>query len=172
CNQFDLGPSKYDQPIKLDLNNSTGEKVFKHFDSMEGNTSKKEVDRQLSPLPESDPRIPCLVQMTGVSQSDLCNLAGHTFLVLTNPDNTYDCWFAVSIGPDDSTQSLSGLLQSTKSQSANDLTRGKILLNGSNGHSHRLHMVNTGQILTASAFSRLNIDHSGIWVGARETEVV
>ncbi len=154
--KFDLRLNKPEQPAVLALNNSTAEEVFRYFDSQLAEFLQGDSGFDLYPAPGSHSRAPCLVRLQGVSHPGLARLAEHAFLVLKREDGTYDCWFAVSLSAGNTTGSLKVFAEQVGAQLTTCATSGGISLNSPDGNSHRLHLLNTGQIMTESAFLRLD----------------
>ena len=156
-NTFDIVGNTREQKATLTLKNRTAEEIFRHVDSrlvefMQGNTSF-----DIYPAPNPHTRVPCLIQLQDLSDLDLGFLIEHAFLTLKKNDSTYDCWFAVSLHAGNTTGSVREFAERI---GARIDTRGRsnpIYLNTLNNNSHRLHLLNAGQILTEIAFSRLAV---------------
>jgi hypothetical protein len=156
-NTFDIVGNAREQKATLTLKNRTAEEIFRHVDSrlvefMQGNTSF-----DIYPAPNPHTRVPCLIQLQDLSDLDLGFLIEHAFLTLKKNDSTYDCWFAVSLHAGNTTGSVREFAERI---GARIDTRGRsnpIYLNTLNNNSHRLHLLNAGQILTEIAFSRLAV---------------
>lgn len=156
-NTFDIVGNTREQKATLTLKNRTAEEIFRHVDSrlvefMQGNASF-----DIYPAPNPHTRVPCLMQLQDLSDLDLGFLIEHAFLTLKKNDSTYDCWFAVSLHAGNTTGSVREFAERIGARLD---TRGRcnsIYLNTLNNNSHRLHLLNAGQILTEIAFSRLAV---------------
>lgn len=156
-NTFDIVGNTREQKATLALKNRTAEEIFRHVDSrlvefMQGNASF-----DIYPAPNPHTRVPCLIQLQDLSDLDLGFLIEHAFLTLKKNDSTYDCWFAVSLHAGNTTGSVREFAERIGARLD---TRGRsnpIYLNTLNNNSHRLHLLNAGQILTEIAFSRLAV---------------
>jgi glycosyltransferase involved in cell wall biosynthesis len=157
-NRFSVAINMGGQHQALALNNLTAEDVFRNFDSRMAEFIQGDVSFDIYPAPDPHSRAPCLILLQDLSLENLAPLAEHAFLVLKSKEDTYDCWFAVFLSVGNTTGSVKQFAERVGTRPETLGNGNAICLNGLNGGSHRLHLLNTGQILTEKAFSRLEVD--------------
>lgn len=156
-NRFDIVENTGEQKTGFALKNLTAEEIFQRVDSrlMEFMQGKASFD--LYPAPNPYTRVPCLILLQDLSDLDLGSLVEHAFLTLKKNDNTYDCWFAVSLQSGNTPGSVRAFAERIGARLDARGHGNEICINRLNSNSHRMHLLNAGQILTEIAFSRLGV---------------
>jgi hypothetical protein len=156
-NRFDIVENTGEQKTAFAVKNLTAEEFFRRVDSRLMDFMQGKASFDLYPTPNPYTRVPCLIMLQGLSDLALGSLVEHAFLTLKKNDSTYDCWFAVSLH---SGNTPSSVRQFAGQMGARFDTRGhgnEICVNRLNSNSHRLHLLNAGQILTEITFSKLAV---------------
>lgn len=157
-NRFDIVEDTGEQKTAFAFKNLTAEEIFQRVDSRLMEFMQGKASFVLYPAPTPYTRVPCLIMLQDLSELDLGSLVEHAFLTLKKNDNNYDCWFAVSLH---SGNTPSSVREFAERIGARLDTRGhgnEIFVNRLNSNTHRLHLLNAGQILTEEvAFSRLAV---------------
>jgi hypothetical protein len=157
-NRFDIVEDTGEQKTAFAFNNLTAEEIFQRVDSRLMEFMQGKASFVLYPAPNPYTRVPCLIMLQDLSELDLGSLVEQAFLTLKKNDNNYDCWFAVSLH---SGNTPSSVREFAERIGARLDTRGhgnEIFVNRLNSNTHRLHILNAGQILTEEvAFSRLAV---------------
>ncbi|MGE0474458.1 MAG: glycosyltransferase family 2 protein [Nitrospirales bacterium] len=159
-NRFDLVGNTGGQKAAVFLKNSTAEEIFRHVDSQVEELRQGNASFALYPSRNLLSRVPCLIQIPDLSDSDLCDLANHAFLTLKKNEGSYDCWFAVSLQSGNTTDSVKEFAERIGARLDTQRPCHAIYLDNRHNPSHRLYLLHGGQILTEIAFSRLVGQHA------------
>ena len=156
-NRFDIVGNTSEQQATLTLKNRTAEEIFRHVDSRLMEFMQGDASFAIYPAPSPHTRVPCLIQLQGISHLDLSSMVEHAFLTLKKNDSSYDCWFAVSLHSGNTTISVREFAERIGARLDTGRHGNAIYLGNLKNPSHRLHLLNAGQILTEIAFSRLAV---------------
>ena len=154
-NRFNLMWNTGEPKTSIPLKNCTAEEIFRHVDSRQKEFMQGKASLAIYPVPNSHIRVPCLIMLKDLSDLALGPLLEHAFLTLKKKDGTYDCWFAISLEAGNTTDSVRKFAEGIGARFDTQGHGKTIHLHSLNGNSHRLHLLNAGQILTEITFSRL-----------------
>ncbi len=156
-NLFDLVEINVEQKTSSNLKNLTAEEIFRRVDLRLIDFMQGKASFAFYPTPNSHTRVPCLIMLQNLSSVDLGSLVNHAFLTLKKYDNTYDCWFAVSLPSGNTPRNVKQFAEKIGARFNTPGLGREIFMNKLNKNSYRLHLLNAGQILTEMAFSRLEV---------------
>ena len=154
-NLFDLVETHVEHKTSSNLKNLTAEEIFRRIDSRRMDFMQGQASLAFSPAPNPHTRVPCLILLRDLSEVDRDSLLNHAFLTLKKYDNTYDCWFAISLPAGNTPSRVRQFAEKVGACNTTPRPSHEICVNRLNRNSHRLHLLNAGQIMTEVAFSKL-----------------
>jgi glycosyltransferase involved in cell wall biosynthesis len=155
--QFDVQLNGDRQSILPAFNKGSAAELFQYFDDLVNQITLKEIDLDIYPLAANHAKDPCLIRVQQLSYRDMLNLAEHAFLVLKMRNDSYECWFAVSLSGGSTPAETEEFAARVGAQLADTVSNRAISINTQGSASLRLEQLNSGQILTETAFTALRL---------------
>lgn len=159
CRKFKLCRHQIHPELKPAMHDIVAEDLFKTFDADEKEFDRGNLVFGMCPVPGSRLRDPCLARLKRPIDCSDAALEKQAFMVLKTPENMYEYWFAVALNLEESVDAPVRFAQQIGCSISEAGEKMSVTLSGLNNNSHRLHLINTGRILTEKAFSQLCTGH-------------